>query len=84
LVVGSPQSATPVVQEAEKLIEAVIAESCDDKDCVVRARHLQDAIFIRRSTAVLLFPGIYRLRRPNAERETHSGVHYWIDLAQLA
>jgi len=75
---------TPVVQDAEKLIEAVIAKSCDDKDCVVRARHLQDAIFIRRSTTVLLFPGIYRLRRPNAEREMHAGVHYWMDRAQLA
>lgn len=71
----------PVIQEAEKLIEAVIAGNCPDHDCLARSRSLQDAIFQRRATTVLLFPGIYKCRRPDAERDMLAGAAYWVEKA---
>lgn len=71
----------PVTQEAEKLIEAVIAGNCPDHDCLIRSRSLQDAIFQRRATTVLLFPGIYRYRRPDAERDMLAGAAHWVGKA---
>ena len=68
----------PVIIEAEKLIEAIIAGACADDDCMARSRALQDAIFHRRATTVLLFPKIYKLRRPNAELRMRAGTAYWI------
>lgn len=68
----------PVILEAERLIEAVIAGDCADHDCLARSRALQDAIFQRRATTVLLFPKIYKFRRPDAEREMQAGAAYWV------
>lgn len=71
----------PVITEAEKLISDVIAGSCDDINCKTRSRLLQDAIFYRRATTVLLFPGIYKYRRADAEREMQAGAAFWVDKA---
>lgn len=73
----------PVIVEAEKLIEAVIAGACADHDCVARSRALQDAICQRRATTVLLFPKIYKMRRPDAELEMLAGTAYWVRKAMV-
>ena len=70
-----------VIQEAENLIEAVIARTCADDVCLVRSRSLQDAIFQRRATTVLLFPGIYHCRRADAERDMLAAADYWVNKA---
>ncbi|SDA35171.1 hypothetical protein SAMN02799622_06013 [Methylobacterium sp. UNC378MF] len=75
------QSNDPVITEAEKLISAVIAGSCDDGACKMQSRLLQDAIFYRRANTVLLFPGIYKIRRKNAEREMRAGAAHWVEKA---
>jgi hypothetical protein len=74
----------PVIAAAEALLEDMIAERCEADDCERRSRALQDSIFLRRSSTVLLFPGIYHLQRPDAERDMRAAARYWIERAGYA
>jgi hypothetical protein len=73
----------PILAEAENLIERVITGGCNEDECASVSRQLQNAIFNRRATTVLLFPGIYRFRRPDAERDMHASAEYWLERAGL-
>lgn len=73
----------PIITEAEKLIAKIIDHGCDDEECRFQSRLMQNAIFSRRATTVLLLPGIYKYRRPDAERDMHAGAAYWVDKAGL-
>lgn len=75
---------TPIITEAETLIEAAINGTRGDHDCEMKSRLLQDAIFVRRANTVLLFPGIYRLHRPNAELDMRAGAEFWVNKARKA
>ncbi|WP_280791119.1 S-4TM family putative pore-forming effector [Methylobacterium sp. 77] len=71
----------PILIEAEKLIESIINTGCSEKECQTKSRELQNAIFNRRSSTVLLFPGIYKFSRPDAERDMHASADYWLNKA---
>jgi len=71
------------IAEAERLISSVINQHCTDAECQAQSRALQDAIFLRRSTIVLLFPGIYGLRRKQSENDMHAGAKFWVEKAGL-
>lgn len=71
----------PITAEAEKLITKIIDHGCDDEECRFQSRLMQNAIFSRRATTVLLLPGIYKYRRPDAERDMHAGAAYWVEKA---
>lgn len=73
----------PITAEAEKLIAKVIDHGCDDEECRFQSRLMQNAIFSRRATTVLLLPGIYKYRRADAERDMHAGAAYWVGIAGL-
>lgn len=73
----------PITAEAEKLIAQVIDGGCDEEECRFQSRLMQNAIFSRRATTVLLLPGIYKNRRPDAERDMHAGAAYWVNKAGL-
>lgn len=72
----------PLIQEAENIIDLVADGKCDHQASVARSRALQDAIFHRRATTVLLLPKIYKCRRPDAERDMLAGAGYWVDKVQ--
>lgn len=72
-----------VLAEGERLIEDIIAGRCDDATAEARSRLVQDAIYGGRARTVLLFPGLYRLRRDDAEHAMHASAKYWIEKAGL-
>lgn len=72
-----------VLAETERLIEDIIAGRCDETSAEARSRLVQDAIFGGRARTVLLFPGLYRLRRNDAEHAMHASAIYWIEKAGL-
>lgn len=72
-----------VLAEAERLIDAVISGTCDAAKADASSRELQSAIFAGRARTVLLFPGLYKLRRADAEQKMHAGARYWIEKAGL-
>jgi len=69
--------------EAEKLINEIIAGQADPATAEARSRALQDAIFANRAKTVLLFPGIYRLRRDDTEHKMHASAEHWLEKAGI-
>lgn len=60
--------------EAESLFESLMAGSCDEATCRGRSREFQDAIYARRSSNPLVFPIIYRIYRPEMEKQMTAGA----------
>ncbi|UGY02472.1 S-4TM family putative pore-forming effector [Bradyrhizobium quebecense] len=60
--------------EAEKFLDSVRANGCDDAECDKRSRELQDALFQRRVANPLVLPAVYRLMRNELEKQAHAGA----------
>jgi len=69
--------------EAERLINDILAGQADPATAETRSRSLQDAIFANRAKTVLLFPGIYRLRRDDTEHKMHASAEHWLEKAGI-
>jgi hypothetical protein len=67
--------------EADMVLEQVISGSCDEPTCTSHSVRLQAALFVRRSTNVLIFPGLYRWRRENLEKDMNAGADHWVSRA---
>lgn len=61
--------------EAEKFLEKVGTEGCEDLECEKRSREFQDAIFQRRVANPLIFPLVYKLMRNEFEQQAQAGAH---------
>lgn len=72
-----------VLAEAERLIEDIIGGRCDEGLASLRSREIQNAIYSGRAKTVLLFPGIYKLCRSDAEQKMYAAAKYWIEKAGL-
>jgi hypothetical protein len=59
--------------EAERLFTEVKSGQCSEVECERRSREFQDAIFGRRVANPLIFPLIYRIMRPEMERQMEAG-----------
>ncbi len=53
--------------EAESLWEDAKKGRCSEADCLLQARELQNAIYLRRASTGLIFPGVYKHRRKAME-----------------
>jgi energy-converting hydrogenase Eha subunit E len=60
--------------EAEKYLESVRTNGCDDAECEKRSRELQDALFQRRVANPLVLPLVYRLMRNELEKQAQAGA----------
>jgi SMODS-associating 4TM effector domain len=60
--------------EAEKFLDAVRTDGCDDAGCERRSRELQDAIFQRRVGNPLVLPLVYRFMRNELEMQAGAGA----------
>lgn len=60
--------------EAEALWDRARQSLCKPEECGIQSRAFQDAIFARRSTSPLVFPGVYGLLRPKLERQMNQGA----------
>ena len=60
--------------EAEKFLDSVRTNGCDDAECEKRARELQDAIFQRRVSNPLVLPLVYRIMRNELEQQAQAGA----------
>lgn len=60
--------------EAEKFLDSVRANGCDDAECDKRSRELQDALFQRRVANPLVLPFVYWLMRNELEKQAHAGA----------
>ncbi|MET3225848.1 hypothetical protein ABIF35_006635 [Bradyrhizobium japonicum] len=60
--------------EAEKFLDSVRANGCDDAECDKRSRELQDALFQRRVANPLVLPAVYWLMRNELEKQAHAGA----------
>lgn len=60
--------------DAEKFLEAVRTNGCDDAECEKRSRELQDALFQRRVANPLVLPLVYRLMRNELEKRAQAGA----------
>lgn len=69
--------------EAERLINATITGQMNPLAAEAGSRALQNAIFANRAKTVLLFPGIYRLRRADTEHKMHASADYWLKKAGI-
>lgn len=61
--------------EAEKFLEKMRTEDCEDLECEKRSREIQDAIFQRRVANPLIFPLVYKLMRNEFEQQAQAGAH---------
>jgi hypothetical protein len=59
--------------DAERLFTEVKSGQCSEVECERRSREFQDAIFGRRVANPLIFPLIYRIMRPEMERQMEAG-----------
>ncbi|QYE35669.1 MULTISPECIES: S-4TM family putative pore-forming effector [Sphingosinicellaceae] len=73
----------PVIEEAERLIDAMIVDHSSDLRCEQASRELQNAIFTRRSTTYLMVPGIYGRRRDDSEQVMRAAASFWLEKAGL-
>lgn len=69
--------------EAERLINAIIAGQMDPLTAEADSRVLQNIIFANRAKTVLLFPGVYRLRRADTEPKMRASADYWLKKAGM-
>jgi hypothetical protein len=60
--------------EAEKFLDSVRANGCNDAECDKRSRELQDALFQRRVANPLVLPAVYWLMRNELEKQAHAGA----------
>ncbi|NQE65344.1 S-4TM family putative pore-forming effector [Caulobacter sp. RHG1] len=56
-----------LMQQARKVWDDALADRCGADNCELRAREFQSAIYLRRATAPMFLPGVYKLRRPGLE-----------------
>lgn len=70
-----------VQRESEALLNRVIADQCDEPNCSAQSVQLQSALFARRAANPLLFPGVYKFRRPRLEGEMDAGADHWLQKA---
>lgn len=68
----------PGIKEAEEILRRIAKSGCDEAECQTYSRLIQSAIFVRRSTTPMLFPGIYRLRRRSAEQSMEDAAKHWL------
>jgi hypothetical protein len=61
--------------EAEKFLDRVATDGCDELKCEKRPREFQDAIFQRRVANPLIFPLVYKLMRNEFEQQAQAGAH---------
>lgn len=74
--------ANDVIQkESEALLHHVLAGGCDEHSCTAQSAQLQSALFNRRATNPLLFPGLYKLQRFVLEKRMGEGAEHWIKAA---
>lgn len=55
--------------ETEALWARAKAGECSEPDCLIQSRELQNAIYTRRATSGLIFPGLYSAQRDKMERD---------------
>lgn len=60
--------------EAEKFLEKVRSEGCEELECEKKSREFQDAIFQRRVANPLVFPLVYRIVRDEFEKQAQAGA----------
>lgn len=58
-----------LMQQARKVWDDALTDLCGADNCQLRAREFQSAIYLRRATAPMILPGVYKLRRPGLERQ---------------
>lgn len=72
-------TANDAIQSAsEAVLRDVIAGACDEPTCVSQSVQLQSALFARRSTNPLVFPGLYKWLRSRLEQRMDAGAEYWL------
>ncbi|MBA3999385.1 S-4TM family putative pore-forming effector [Brevundimonas sp.] len=69
--------------EAEALWEAAKQGECSEDDCKIQARELQNAIYLRRASTGLIFPGVYKQRRKTMETAMNDGAEGYVSELKL-
>lgn len=70
-----------IQKESETLLSRVVAGGCDERSCTAQSANLQSALFHRRATNPLLFPGLYKIQRLVLEKRMNEGAEHWIKAA---
>lgn len=70
-----------IQKESEAVLKQMLSVGCPEPECTARAVQLQAAVFSRRASNPLLFPGLYERRRPGLEAEMDAGAEHWLEMA---
>ena len=67
-----------IQKEAEAILGKVVDGGCGPDLCLAQSVQMQSAIFARRASNPLLFPGLYTRRRKALELEMNAGARHWL------
>lgn len=70
-----------IQKESEAILNEILKDGCPEPECTARSVQLQSAVFARRATNPLLFPGLYERRRAGLEDEMDAGAEHWLEKA---
>lgn len=66
------------IKQARKVWDDAVADECGPDHCELRAREFQSATYLRRASAPMILPGVYKSRRAELEDQMTSAANDFV------